>query len=402
VNEALETLGFSKTKIFVTEVKFFDYRLSFPTEFFNERIKPDLFNYKMSIDGNSYEFTIISTKVTVKGLRVDTELTAKNMYGGALVLSFYQDGGIRMRCGNAPYEIKEIEVNNKFNIIKITYLTSAISGETKTTIYSFNLKFLDDQVGKYPCEIMLGEDRSSIGLKEELFKLLGYNALSELESRIGDDVSKDKKAILLVHFDNGKVAHCGNKEFKVRVPEGVTKVTSIEIASYEGLGPIKQHAIEVNENPLDNNPRGELGESIVYEKFKDGILNEISKRTEIPKNRLKMLPYGKTGRPDFLVYEYDERDNPITRIAVVEAKYVGDVNTDEFEKQKGRAVNQLKSRMVDPQWTAPYGVVVVICWPAEWILNDVNYPGKVGEFNNPYIQYFTREDLLSGTGESGK
>ncbi|MBO3800086.1 MAG: hypothetical protein FGF52_03410 [Candidatus Brockarchaeota archaeon] len=93
----------------------------------------------------------------------------------------------------------------KLNLIEIGY------GED-TAEYSFNLKPLDAQMGKIPCEIAI-EDRERIRLKEELFRLLGYDALKELERGIGSNYG------ILVGFDNGKtpeVASFGLRYLKAR------------------------------------------------------------------------------------------------------------------------------------------------------------------------------------------
>ena len=52
------------------------------------------------------------------------------------------------------------------------------------------------------------------------------------------------------------------------------------------------------------------------------------------------------------------------RIAIVEVKYVGDPeNIEVFGKQLNEARIQIRNRFNDPDWTASYGVVVIIAWP---------------------------------------
>jgi len=243
-------------------------------------------------------------------------------------------------------------------------------------------------MGKIPCEILLEEGQKSANLKERLFRLLGYEALRDLESRTGKGVSEYMKVILLVYFDNNKVAYCRNEDLDVGVPTGAKKITSIEIVTFKELMGLKRLAADVLANPENTHLKGELGERIANETFiMDEILSEISRRSGVPKNKLRVMRLGGPGRPDF---EINNTETNIL-IAVVEAKYVGDPeNVGGFEDRLNEAIQQVKDRMKNWRGGCDHGAIVIICWPPEDILGDILYPAKVGEFNNPHIEYFSR------------
>jgi len=302
------------------------------------------------------------------------------------VLSFYQDGEVGVKHGERSRLVERIDVDSKLKLIRVKYSEGSKVHEAE---YSFNLKPLSEQMGKILCEILSEEDQTRIGLEERLFRLLGYDALEELKERIGKDAGEDRRIILLVHFDDNKITYCGNKELRVRVPSGASKITSIEIIAHKELIGLKRLAADILANPENKYLRGELGEAITNETFiMDKILSEIARRSGVPKNKLRVGQLGGPGRPDF------EINNTETNklIAVVEAKYVGNSeNVWEFGDQLNEAIQQVRDRMESWRGGCDHGVVVVICWPPEDILGDILYPAKVGEFNNPNIEYFGRE-----------
>ncbi|MEM2612157.1 MAG: hypothetical protein QXJ45_05980 [Thermoproteota archaeon] len=273
--------------------------------------------------------------------------------------------------------------------MRIEYL----KGDEKHAEYSFNSKPLEAQMGRIPCAIIVRDQERTglegplrLRLKEELFRLLGYDALIELEKRIRD--IDEERIVLLVHFDNSKTVYCRNKDLRVNVPSGAGKITGIEIIVFKELSDIKKYAAGVLEKSQDPRPKGELGEAIVREKFMDIILAEIAERSGISKDELVVNPLGGSGRADFEI----KVSGTSERIAVVEVKYVGDPeNVEEFGKQLNEARIQIKDRFNDPKQTAPYGVVVVIAWSPEQIINDEPYPPTVGSYKNPYIEYHSRE-----------
>ena len=387
VERALDQISRDEAQALITKVELFDYRLLFPTEFVASgvKVKLDLFNNEIEIGGNRYGFKQ-KTHVWGGEIRVDAELDGKNIEGKNLVLSFYQDGEVGVKHGERSRLVERIDVDSKLKLIRVKYSEGSKVHEAE---YSFNLKPLSEQMGKILCEILSEEDQTRIGLEERLFRLLGYDALEELKERIGKDAGEDRRIILLVHFDDNKITYCGNKELRVRVPSGASKITSIEIIAHKELIGLKRLAADILANPENKYLRGELGEAITNETFiMDKILSEIARRSGVPKNKLRVGQLGGPGRPDF------EINNTETNklIAVVEAKYVGNSeNVWEFGDQLNEAIQQVRDRMESWRGGCDHGVVVVICWPPEDILGDILYPAKVGEFNNPNIEYFGRE-----------
>jgi len=390
VNQILDQVVSDEAKILVTKVELFDYRLFFPAEFIvnDKKITLDLFNNEMEINGVTYKF-IAYQDVHAGKIRVDTEFEGKNIEGRNLVLSFYQDSKLGIKHDDGSRLIKEIEIDPKRSLMRIEYL----KGDEKHAEYSFNSKPLEAQMGRIPCAIIVRDQERTglegplrLRLKEELFRLLGYDALIELEKRIRD--IDEERIVLLVHFDNSKTVYCRNKDLRVNVPSGAGKITGIEIIVFKELSDIKKYAAGVLEKSQDPRPKGELGEAIVREKFMDIILAEIAERSGISKDELVVNPLGGSGRADFEI----KVSGTSERIAVVEVKYVGDPeNVEEFGKQLNEARIQIKDRFNDPKQTAPYGVVVVIAWSPEQIINDEPYPPTVGSYKNPYIEYHSRE-----------
>jgi len=63
----------------------------------------------------------------------------------------------------------------------------------------------------------------------------------------------------------------------------------------------------------------------------------------------------------------------------------------DFRTQLVRAREKIQEYLNDLRWRADRGAIVIVSWPPEWILADIPYPTKVGEFNNPYIEWVSRE-----------
>ncbi|MEM3448873.1 MAG: hypothetical protein QXU11_06855 [Thermoproteota archaeon] len=388
-NDILEKIGKDEATISITKVELFDYRLFFPTDFLlhGKRIKIDLFDNEMEIDGMRCKF---NANPSTKGgrLHADVKLEGKNIRGKNLELSFYQDSEVRIKHGVEAQPIEEIEIDTTRSLVRIKYLWS--EGREYETEYSFNLKTLDAQIGKHPCEIA-AEDQGRVSLKGELFRLLGYDASEELEGRVGREVDDEKRIILLARFDNNKVAYCENKELRVRIPSGTRSVISIEIIAYKELSDLKRFAVEVLNDPGDTHAKGRLGEAIVNKKFMEYILDETSRRSGIPKEKLKVEWWGENVQgveaPDFVIKDA-ETDKKIT---IVEAKYTSDPeDVKTFGDQIRGAKGDVNKYLNTVEWAADYGIMVVICWPPGDVLSDVLYPAKIEEFNNPYIEWVSR------------
>ncbi|MGB9718440.1 MAG: hypothetical protein ACPL4E_08390 [Thermoproteota archaeon] len=389
VDQILSQIGSYEAQVSVSKAELFDYRLLFPTEFFvkSKRIRIDLFNNEMEIDGMHYKFST-NPDVHEGRIRVDVEFEGKNIGGKNLMLSFYEDGEVRIKYGYEARPIEKIEVDATRSLMRIEYLKS----EEKMAEYSFNSKPLSEQMGKISCEILLEEGQDRIRLKEWLFRLLGYDALEELKERISKEISKDRRVILLVHFDNNKVVYCGSKELRVSVQNEARSITSIEIVAYKELMSLKQLAVNALDNPENTYWKGMLGEAIINEKFINALLEEASKRSGVPKEKIKIEWFGekRLGEevPD-LVMKNAEADR---RIVIVEVKYVSDPeDVEDFGKQLNEAKKDVQRYLNDPEWKADHGVIAIVAWPPEWILSNMPYPTKVGEFNNPYIEWISRE-----------
>jgi len=206
-------------------------------------------------------------------LRVDAEFKGKNKLDNTLALSFYEDGEVAIEIGEYPCSIKKIEVDSELDLVRVEYFDES---ETRVAQYSFDLKPLDEQMGRHSYKILV-EDRGRIGLKEELFELLGYDALRELEERMGRGIDEDKRVVLFIYFDDDKIAYRESKELKVNVPPGAKSITSIEIITYKEFDEAGHWMIRILENPEDRNAKGELSEMYVELYSKDAIREKASK-----------------------------------------------------------------------------------------------------------------------------
>ncbi|MEM3956805.1 MAG: hypothetical protein QXO47_01160 [Thermoproteota archaeon] len=397
--EALNQIGKDEAEIFVTEIELRDFRLSFPKMFSvgDASFKSDFYD-KLEINGKTYKINNLNPYVHEGKLHIDVELEGKNLRSKNLVLSFCDDGKVMIGYEDEHFSINEIEINEDPNLMKITYDSY---GKKMTTEYSFNLKSLDDQL-KITHSFNYEESvqgKNVLGLKERLFRILGSNALEELKNRI-ESTDEGSRVAILVHFDNGKIAYCGNEQLEVRIPLRAERITKLEIILFKELSNLKRSAIKVLEKPQDTNLKGELGQAIANEVYMDKVLSELSEKAGVPKDKMEAIYRGGKGKPDFEIIITEtattasgEIFSEGTRIAVVEVKFVGDPEDVEgFRDKIGEARKQIiDNRFKDPKWTVPYGVIFVISWPAEQIVKNVPHPPKVGDFNNPYIEIKERE-----------
>ena len=286
VDQVLKEIGQDWAEILVTKAEFLDYRLFFPKEFSvgGIEMKLNIYGNEVEFNGRSYGFKLLQTNVHGGKIRVNAEFEAKNLKTGEkLVLFFRQDGKVGMVLGGRPYYIEGIKVDKALNWVEITYS----EGNAE---YSFNLKPLSEQICRYACEILLreGEGRSSIGLKEELRRLLGYDAGVELEEGMGS------KYGIIVSFDNGRKAYTGTNRLVITVPEGVSKIEWIKIVSIKERTPSLLHeVIEAGGDPKKvSHQIGEAGERIVIlgygeVNYQKDILVALSEKTGIPLNELE-------------------------------------------------------------------------------------------------------------------
>jgi len=150
---------------------------------------------------------------------------------------------------------------------------------------------------------------------------------------------------------------------------------------------------------------GKVGELLIYEKSND-ILTEFSKVTGISTDDIEIeYTEGLAGKPDFLI----------------KAKHDITINGKTFEKGDVIAIVEVKSavlvkigrRMYTPQSLndmmneakrelnrhikdfskAEYGVAIAHAFDPELIILDEPQPIRVGNFDNPFIKVFKREDL---------
>ncbi|MGB9717715.1 MAG: hypothetical protein ACPL4E_04670 [Thermoproteota archaeon] len=409
VNRVLKEIESKEASVTITKVEFLDYRLFFPTRFSvgTGEVELNLFINKMRIGGKYYQFNP-STDVYGEKVYVDAEFEGRNIFGKNLVLSFYQSGEIKIRYGTIPDRVEWIMVDPMLDLMTIHYYDSS-HGVSRNTEYSFNLKPLSEQLGKHPCEILVRGQKYA-ALNEELFRLLGYKALDELKSRIGSDISESNKVVLFLYFDNGRVVYCGAKNPEVYVIQGASKITCVEIVPLEGLTEVERYVVKVFENPQNTHWKGKLGETIAKELYIGDFLDEISKESGIPKEKLGVEWWGENKpakhEPDFKIKVTEDiiingkTINKDACIAVVEAKYLSNPNDPEdFKSAISEAKVQVEGYM--GQYNANHGIIIVMAWDPNKILEQIRMygriskdmidPSKVGDYKNPYIGYFSKE-----------
>lgn len=145
--------------------------------------------------------------------------------------------------------------------------------------------------------------------------------------------------------------------------------------------------------------------------YEDKILDDVSKKIGIPKNKLKIVPRGRFGvlEPDLEVTVTEtitvdgETYNAGERVAIVEVKYLSDPkNVEYFERRISGAREQLTDKYFkSKEWTAPYGMICIIAWPAQEVINDIPHPPKVEgrtigkSYNNTCIETIENTEYLT-------
>lgn len=271
-----------------------------------------------------------------------------------------------MELGGRHYRAGEIRMNDKLNYIEIVYS----EGEAE---YSFNLKPLSGQIGRYFYEILSreGEGRSSIGLKEELRRLLGYDAEMELEEGMGS------KYGLLVQFDNGRKAYTGTSRLVVTVPEGASKIKWVEIICIEDTISCLLHEVIETE---DSFKIGEAGEYITILGYKGinyqrDILAALARIAGIDLDGLKVRfeRIGGSGRVDGMIEtEIDIMINGVPFksgdvITIIEVKST--IKGENLEKLCGYAYDELKDHIkLGGYEKVPYGIAIGFSYDPKDIL----------------------------------
>ncbi|MGB9622353.1 MAG: hypothetical protein ACPL07_00780, partial [Candidatus Bathyarchaeia archaeon] len=407
VNNVLDQIGRDEAQVLITKAELFDYRLFFPTEFLvnGKRIRINLFDNEMMIDGKRYRFKP-STDVWGGKIRIDAEFEGKNIVGKTLALSFYQDGEIGIKYGEHSHLIKKIEVDVMLDIVRIEYKEGMAE-------YSFDLKPLSEQMEEHPYEIMV-EGRKSVGLREMLFRSLGYPAYRDLEEKMGIRYG------IVVKYDNDEKAYCGTDRLAVNVPEGATKIESIKIVPIEERIQYSLHKIIENlgqGKPLEEvlNDIGYVGEHVLFNKYRDVLVLLVLQKAGASPDQFAELKdkiaceWLGARRPgeevtDILIKANGEitlgraifhKDEVI---AIVEIKST--IKTDDvihFESKFNEAKGGLKKYISLKDYeTAPYGVAVVFAFNPVDMIWDGTYPEKVGLYDNPYMKAFTRIEIERG------
>jgi hypothetical protein len=402
VERALDQISRDEAQVLITKVELFDYRLFFPTEFIvsDVGIKLDLFNNEIEIGGNRYGFKQ-KTHVWGGKIRVDAEFDGKNIEGKNFVLSFYQDGKVGVKYGECSRLVERIDVDSKLKLIRVKYSDGSRVREAE---YSFNLKPLSEQMGKISCEILLEKGQKGASLKERLFRLLGCDALKELEEGIGS------KYGILVGFDGGKKAYCGAKELKIDIPEGTSKIEWIKVVSIKDEVTRFLHEIiemwaggNLGERELGemNYKVGVASEHIVIEgygkiNYQRDILKAFSEKSGIPmdalEGKVKFIRRGGGGEVDgeILALEDIIVDGEVVFkkddvIAIIEMKST--ITGKSFEELLGGAMEDLKNHLqFDKYKNVKYGIAIGFSYdPKEVLAEEPGVP--------PLIKVYTRGEL---------
>ncbi|MBO3841375.1 MAG: hypothetical protein FGF48_03030 [Candidatus Brockarchaeota archaeon] len=288
VDQVLNEIGGDEVEILVTKAEFLDYRLFFPREFSvgGIEIKLDLFKNEMKIGGKSFKFEL-DTDIWGGRIHVHAELEGKDIGGNNLVIFFYDDREVRIRIGGNSYLVKRIELDSMLDLMRIGYLDD-IEDKPKLAEYSFNFKSLNEQTGKRSYLAPLEKGQKCVGLKRKLFRLLGYNALKELERDIGS------KYGVILEYDNGEMAYCGTDRFGAHVPDGASEIRYIRIVLIDDeTSSYLRQVIEADDLSKVKTQVGIAGERIVilgYRgiDYREMILAEFSKKTGIPLEVLRV------------------------------------------------------------------------------------------------------------------
>jgi len=315
------------------------------------------------------------------------------------VLSFYQDGEVQY--GERSRLVERIDVDSKLKLIRVKYSDGSRVREAE---YSFNLKPLSEQMGKIPCEILLEEGQKGANLKERLFRLLGYDALKELEEGIGSKYS------IIVEYDNGKKAYCGTKELKIDIPEGASKIEWIKVVSIKDEVTLLLHEIiemraggNLGERELGemNYKVGVASEHIVIEgygkiNYQRDILKAFSEKSGIPmdalEGKIRFKRVGGKGKVDGNLSALEDivvDDEVVFKkgdvIAIIEMEST--VTGRSFEELLDNAIEDLKNHLqLDKYKNVKYGIAIGFSYdPKEVLAEEPGVP--------PLIRVYTRGEL---------
>jgi len=409
VERVLDQISRDEAEVLIAKVELFDYRLFFPTEFIvgDVKLRLGLFNNEMEIGGNLYGFKS-STDVGGGKICVNAELNGKNTEGNRLMLAFYSDTHgnakkVEIKIGRNPHYVVGIDIDETMDLMTIKWKDTG--GEVVPSEYSFNLKPLSEQIGKHPYEFPLKEGQKHTKLKERLFRLLGYDALKELEGGIGSKYS------IIVEYDNGKKAYCGAKELGVNIPEGVSKIEWIKIVSIEDEVTRLLHEIiemraggSLGERELGemNYKVGKASEYIVIEgygkiNYQEDILKAFSEKSGIPldvlEGRVKFIRRGGGGEVDGILSTLEDIvvDGEVVFkkddvIAIIEMKST--VTGKSFEELLSGAIEDLKKHLQLPDYkNVKYGVAIGFSYdPVQVLAEEPGMP--------PLIKVYTGEELI--------
>ncbi|MGB9717195.1 MAG: hypothetical protein ACPL4E_01975, partial [Thermoproteota archaeon] len=335
---------------------------------------------------------------------------AKNTVGSPLELIFHEkDRDVKIRIDGHTYSIDSIRVNED-GLITIKYAGGVIG---KYTIKSGPLSF---EKGKMIIELNEKlEGQEHIGLSDRLFEKLGYDALQELKNRIGDDVSNDRRLVVLVNFDNDKVAYCGSKQLSVAVSPGAKDVVSVCIISYEDVlnDYLRMKAFELMKldlsNPGSKSIIGDVGQLITQKRYEDVILTKVFEVTGIPKDAMELEWMGRKGEeePDFAIYA---KKKIIINGMTIEEKGViaiGEIKSttqiEDVENFRGRIEEAEKAfrekYFVKEEYkNTLYGISITLAFEPGLIVEDLPLPAKVGDLDNPFIEVAKKEDIMNKKG----
>ncbi len=412
VNKILDEINVDEAIIRITGVKSFEYipELYFPKSF--------------PLGGNVVNLNLISAEVTVidgfygkpsklpiinwelrsiKGeaaLAITTE--AKDMYGSNnLILTFYEGGRVKYR----DRFITDIEVYRGRWTIK--YMT------TQGMVTPMFI------VGKYitvPQELKMADDvrgvtgLKTLSLKERIFKS-GYY-LYGLEKVGNEDISADERLVIRAWFidENGnyKPAFCMDPDLKVRVPEGATEIVSIEVLKYpDVINDLDECIRMLKHYPDDKYLIGQVGELIAKSSESTNImlskyLDEISKETGIPKDKMNLVwhkwvynpdPDLKVVVPEDVTDKYGNLIKGGSIIAIGEVKSTSTCTPANFKNGINNCRSSLENFFNRSEFeSVKYGIAIVLAYNIDNPPSGKSYdlPPKIGDYGNPYMELIKR------------
>ncbi|MEM2002550.1 MAG: hypothetical protein QXT77_07905 [Candidatus Methanomethylicaceae archaeon] len=284
VDEIRSKIGASgEITITVTHIEIFTYvpELMFPSKFSagGKGISLDLFNGKLKVDKKELQ-TVGRTLRTYTGDAVlEITTNAKSMDGNLFVLVFYDSGKVSIQTSGGARPIVNIEVDEN-GLLRIEFAGTAGS-------YATGPNTLELRDGKLSLELFkdVSNLKGCTSIGTELFAKLGYDTWQELRSRVGDDVSEERRLILLVYFYNGRIAYCGNEDFLVRLPENAKSIVGVDIVAFKSLLEPQRWAIEVINNPTPDNI-GKTGETMTLTWLEESVLAKVSEESHITADKL--------------------------------------------------------------------------------------------------------------------